>query len=716
MSIPNILKNSEAFTGNAAQRFFFSSSDGTKIVSIADRGHLRWCHSTSTTYKSLDFDLQFEGKVEGAVSSTTADYVCIYNRDELHVLEVPWMYSGEENGLKHLCHIYSHKFDENHSIKQVLFHPKSYLDSTILVLTNDDSIFIINTDDNRSDKNMINLNSKNSALGLYDRINDIQKIIFSQDGLSLLILSAEEGCDIFTIYPCLPRRWDISLHEIDTLFAKSLLLYNNMNVNTTPQEKRNIIKQLNFMEKIRGQKTAFRNDKKPLILEDAYLNAQPQGPFSMTPYPNELYDFMATDINIIQITQNISLLAIAFSNGTVLLFLSDLEPIMSWDISRFPGSNSLALLEQIKLEITDNAKFLSIPGTYGKFVVTDNVKSNFFVNTCDWSTILAQIIDNSDIKLLANLKVKSNIENLQQIASTFKSIIYWKNENISCNYIISDKKIEELDMLDGISSTTKDKLIDQSNSQVESKLNLPELKNGLYEVKFARPLTEIQHYEQIYYKNLQNQNFTKIPLEIRSAPLKNSSNENQLESLTKISESYMKIISMAQTLGYIYRKRMIDSIEEFSRQIETTYQINKFWDNFEQIREVQNTKIDKVKEKQQKLMERLSSLYDKVEGQKEMGSMNNSNISAAESEWFAEIKRSVIEFNSYVRKASTNHQELEFIKEQQAQIANQKPDISSENGKEWNDLQQLLRTDLKIISEFEKKCDTAVNGINQLKI
>lgn len=173
---------------------------------------------------------------------------------------------------------------------------------------------------------------------------------------------------------------------------------------------------------------------------------------------------------------------------------------------------------------------------------------------------------------------------------------------------------------------------------------------------------------------------------------------------------------MAQTLGYIYRKRMIDSIEEFSRQIETTYQINKFWDNFEQIREVQNTKIDKVKEKQQKLMERLSSLYDKVEGQKEMGSMNNSNISAAESEWFAEIKRSVIEFNSYVRKASTNHQELEFIKEQQAQIVNQKPDISSENGKEWNDLQQLLRTDLKIISEFEKKCDTAVNGINQLKI
>ncbi|CAI4886665.1 CLL_collapsed_G0029390.mRNA.1.CDS.1 [Saccharomyces cerevisiae] len=154
-----------------------------------------------------------------------ADLTCLF----LPRWKVPWGYSNVEDvSIQDAFQIFHYSIHEEEvgpksSIKKVLFHPKSYRDSCIVVLKEDDTITMF--DILNSQEKPIVLNKPNNSFGLDARVNDITDLEFSKDGLTLYCLNTTEGGDIFAFYPFLPSVLLLNEKDPNDPSNKILVMY-----------------------------------------------------------------------------------------------------------------------------------------------------------------------------------------------------------------------------------------------------------------------------------------------------------------------------------------------------------------------------------------------------------------------------------------------------------------------------------------------------------
>lgn len=692
------------------KRYFFSSIDGNKVVSVLGPRTIRWCLTSSSSFQSLVLESLPE-QCKGVTSSTSGNYICFYTDNEINIIEVPWGYPGDVSSMKYMFHVYNHQFKDGRTIKQILFHPRAHRDSCVVVLFEDDTIAMVNINTKPNDDSIIELNGQDASLGLESRVTKIATMQFSQDGLSLYLLSTAEGGDIYTFYPCLPNSLNLEYNEIKTLFNKSMLLYKDINENTSSDIKRNIIKTLQFLELLKKQVVKKGNQNTAIEIDKEYQFVKAQGPFSISPYPEELYEHTATDMKVMPIKNDQSLLLISFSNGTILILFQDLELTMSWDVANFTNNNSLVLIEQMLLESKKIHKLENLPGSTGKIICRGSQNLSL-IDTSNWSDEFSSIIVNSDMNKLMNLSITSLVETLN-IPPSVTSCFMWSEKNQVTHYFVDPKMVYNLNSGKGKKNNTKNNFIDKSVKGTDE-----ETTPTSYELSFSKPLSEIKEAEKLFQKSLHELSTIDIPYKLRSEKLQNETNENQLEVLTEISEKYAKTIAHGQNAAFNYNSRIMEDVEQFQKQIQVINKLRERCKELDERRAIQENRYETTKNRQEKLAARLEKFGMKVEQASNNILQGDTEITEAENEWFKEIKRYVLTFNKYVRQTKATQEELNYIKNQislntgntDAQVKNK----SSEG--EWKQLQAILNEDLQLISSCGNEMKKITSGINTLNV
>ncbi|CAI4034359.1 hypothetical protein SMKI_10G1470 [Saccharomyces mikatae IFO 1815] len=689
-----------SLSASQSPRYIFTSQNGTRIVFIQDN-IIRWynvltdpCYHSLSLSRHLVLDDTFH-----VISSTSGDLLCFFNDQEIFVMEVPWGYSNVENiSIQDAFQVFHYSVDETELgpkslIKKVLFHPKSYHDSCIVVLKENDTIIMFDIL-NQQEKPII-LNKPNNSFGLDARLNDITDLVFSKDGLTLYCLNTTEGGDIFAFYPFLPSALLLNENDLSWILNKSLVMYESLDPTTDVTVKRNIIKQLQFVSKLHENWDSKLNK---VDIDSEYRLVKVQGPFTINPFPNELYDYTAKNIATISIdNQQNEIFCISFDDGSLILLLKDLEMSMSWDVGNYVYNDSLVLIERVKMQ-KEIESLITLPEQMGKLYV---FSKNFVyqVNSTSWTSTISKCINESDLNPLGDLKFESKIENIATVEGMPNlAHIYWNNTS---NLALASNK--EL--------TFQTVSVDQKMQSTETETDIGTEESGLakcrYELRFTQPLSEILTLNENFQRACISPCEQIIPSTDRQIPLKNEASENQLEIFTDVSKEFLQKIAKAQSLGVSIYNRIHEQQLELTRQLQSTCKIISKDVDLRKKFEAQNKKWDAQIIRQSKLMERFSKLTENLSEISKSNKFKEKNISNAEMEWFKEIRNQILQFNCYVHSQKSLQQDLSYLKRELTRIETETIQVDKKSQSEWNELRKMLEIDSKIIKECNEELQHA---------
>ncbi|AJR61430.1 Nup82p [Saccharomyces cerevisiae YJM1478] len=685
-----------SLSASQSPRYIFSSQNGTRIVFIQDN-IIRWYNVlTDSLYHSLNFSRHLVlDDTFHVISSTSGDLLCFFNDNEIFVMEVPWGYSNVEDvSIQDAFQIFHYSIDEEEvgpksSIKKVLFHPKSYRDSCIVVLKEDDTITMF--DILNSQEKPIVLNKPNNSFGLDARVNDITDLEFSKDGLTLYCLNTTEGGDIFAFYPFLPSVLLLNEKDLNLILNKSLVMYESLDSTTDVIVKRNVIKQLQFVSKLHEN---WNSRFGKVDIQKEYRLAKVQGPFTINPFPGELYDYTATNIATILIDngQN-EIVCVSFDDGSLILLFKDLEMSMSWDVDNYVYNNSLVLIERVKLQ-REIKSLITLPEQLGKlYVISDNIIQQ--VNFMSWASTLSKCINESDLNPLAGLKFESKLEDIATIEripnlayinwNDQSNLALMSNKTLTFQNISSDMKPQSTAAETSISTEKSDTVGDG------------------FKMSFTQPINEILILNDNFQKACISPCERIIPSADRQIPLKNEASENQLEIFTDISKEFLQRIVKAQTLGVSIHNRIHEQQFELTRQLQSTCKIISKDDDLRRKFEAQNKKWDAQLSRQSELMERFSKLSKKLSQIAESNKFKEKKISHGEMKWFKEIRNQILQFNSFVHSQKSLQQDLSYLKSELTRIEAETIKVDKKSQNEWDELRKMLEIDSKIIKECNEE-------------
>lgn len=690
-----------SLSANQSPRYIFSSHNGTRLVVIQD-DIIRWCSLlTDPSYHSLNFSRHLVlDDTFHAISSASGDLLCFYSDQEIFVMEIPWGYLNlGDVSIQDAFQVFHYSVDElelgsNSPIKKVLFHPKSYNDSCIVVLKNDDTITMF--DILNQQEAPIILNKRNSSFGLDARVNDITDFAFSKDGLTLYCLNTTEGGDIFAFYPFLPSVLSLSEKDLGWILNKSLVMYESLNATTDYKVKRNITKQLQFVSKLHKN---WDSKLAKVQIEDEYRLVKMQGPFTINPFPNELYDYTASKITTIPIdSKQNEIVCVSFDDGSLIILFQDLEMSMSWDVDNYVYNNSLILIERIKLQQKEMKSLTALPDQLGKLYVTFE-SSVHQLDCTSWTSVLSKCIDESDLNALADVKFVSKFEDIATIhqLSNF-AYINWNDK--SSLALISKEKLT----IQNISNHKKEQSLN-APAELDTNVNSDKSDTGKrgYEISFTQPINEILSLNESFQKVCLSPCERIIPPADRQLPLKNEANENQLEIFTDISKEFLRKIIKAQSLGVSIYNRIHEQQFELTRQLQSTSKIIAKDEILRKKLEAQTEKWNSQSSRQAELMTRFGKLTENLSKVAESDKFKEQNISHGEMEWFKEIRNQILQFNGFVHSQKSIQQDLSYLKRELIRIESETINADKKSQNEWDELRKMLEVDSKIIKECNEE-------------
>ncbi|CCH61674.1 hypothetical protein TBLA_0F01310 [Henningerozyma blattae CBS 6284] len=693
-------------------RFFFTTNRDNRVVVVQD-GSIRWCYTFSQNYHSYTIaSRNFD--IKDSLISNSGSFVCYYSDTDISIMEIPWSHSNSVNASSsHCIQKYRYSFKKySLTVKQVLFHPLATLESCLVVLLSDDTIVFI--DFSKSFDLLSSdyiLNKKSKSIGLSSQISDIQSLTFSQDGLTLYALSSSAATDVYAFYPCLPPSAQFSLEQLENLVNKSVVQYEELREDDPTALKINIIKQLKFTSDLyKKGKRALEEDtdsktwKYDVPLE--YRLIRPQGPFTISPFPDSLYYSSPTHIVSVPIDTTNELLVLSFSDGSVVSLFQDLELTMSWDQDNFNENNSLVLLELIKTKEQNIRKLTTYAHQYGTFYILGSVK-NFEVLTSHWSSTLAICIKSSDIRDLSNLLIKSVIKPFDNAAYELTSGGWWCSPTISSLLFINKSTVIELN--------EKPKLLlsDDTTHLLTSELAqkyIPPLEDKIFKIELPMGIliSDLNNMNTVFKEESNKQLTIPIPSQERNVTLFNKTNENQLETLTKISKVIGIKISMGQSLGFGIYNKILDQQNIVELQLRQT---QRLLEKEKILNTKYNEQADKLRaftERQEKLMSRLLIMNEKLKKADLDTNLLNISISKKELEFFKEIRKQVLLFNEFVHKQKDQHDTLLFIKKELIRIKGENAIVDENDFKQWDRLRDMLHDDATTI----ETCTESIKNIN----
>ncbi|QLL33877.1 hypothetical protein HG536_0F02020 [Torulaspora globosa] len=672
-------------SSNASERFFITAKDGSRAVAIED-STVRWCDTSDQDYNFMPL-LSKLGGFKHAVVSKDAEYVCLYSDVEFRMIEIPWGYK-DASSMARAFQKCSHKLGRGEArYKQILFHPLACQQNTLVILKDDDSVTIAYWKDITGTKDVV-LNLSGGAYSLDSYVSDIESITFGVDGITLYALSISEGADIYSFYPCLPPVIDIPENLLDELMYKSLIQYEELTAETKSEIKENTIKQLQFVSKLRGSQSGVKSRE----IHSELRQVRAQGPFTMAPFPDEIYGCNGRMICSMPIDQNKQLLIMALDDGKVAIFFQDLEPTMNWAFAGYSFNNSLVLVELIKLEIRSIKQIMvekKLPGRFS--VLADNGMVS--VDTTRWSTVLAKCLDESDLRPLGALDFKSETTFLQY-NSTPQSVAFWSSNTEQCIVTVTATNI-----------MTKE-IIRRHEESEEIKMSSEEsVPKKAYEAPYSQHIDEIMQLSRRFQKELAKSPGKIIDPRDRQVPLNNESNEKQLELLTEVSKELFQKIALGQSLGAALHNRLLEQQSDLSHQLKISEELIHKRDGIQDTLAWQTTRFGQLEARHSKLRTRLDKLKDNLSKIGESNKFKQMAISKKEMDWFREIRAQVLMFNQNVRSYQKQHEQLAFLRKELARISTMGADNESRSREEWQELHRMLQEDTRIL----QKCSHELN-------
>lgn len=672
-------------TQEDSDRFFLTTCDGARAVVVKDSS-VRWCNVSEPAYHSMPLAHAFND-VKHAILSKCGEFLCIYNDVELRIIEIPWANSDVSSmtgAFQDFCYTSS-----GAGTKQVLFHPLAYQQESIVILKDDDSITIANWKDfEDSEPDVLNLTS--GAYSLDSSITDIEGIAFGQDGLTLYALSVSEGADIHAFYPCLAPRMDFSKAGLDRLMYKSLIQYDSLNVESNSDVKRNTIKQLKFVS---GLYREYKNDE-DIEIPLGQRQVRGQGPFTIAPFPEQSYSSTGTAIASMPIDEQNDLLLMSLDDGNVAVLLQDLEPTMNWDGASYNYNNSFALVELIELKSQIIEKLVIRSDECGKFyaLTSDGVYS---IDTSKWSRIMANCLTESDLRPLAETKLKSEIS-FTEIKGTSKSVALWNAPSQTSVVMVSNRDVKSKQVSKTIAKDRKDDV--ESGAQNETEV---------YRARYSQPTAEILQLNRKFQAESTKPLSKVIPVKERQTPLKNDSSEVQLDILTEVSKDFISKIALGQALGASLHNRVCEQEFDLTRQLITSSEMMEKQRGILAHFDSQASRSESLHTRRTGLMSRFDKLKDNLSKIQDSQRFKELDISKVEIEWFKEIRNQVLTFNRNVHNQKRLQDQLIYLKQEINRVSVATEDQDSQARDEWRELRQMLEQDTKILQDCNNQLNCA---------
>ena len=694
----NTLTGSSAIGNVAPEDAFVSSNeDGSAIVTIKD-DYMRWGNIQKEGFNAMHIEPIGQFSDRNVVISQSRKRVCVHNKHHFKSVEIPWGYSDIQAHMAFEFQTKVFNLPQPSPIKQIMFHPRAVYDDTLVILLEDDTVVLF---DMKSESSIV-LNQTHGVLGLNSRIDDIKSMTFSKDGLTLYLLSTTDGGDIYALYPCLPAKIELEKTEIKELMEKAVLLYDSLEPDTPDDVKRNIIKQFKFISKMHMDCT---NDGiTEFEISESFREVKPQGPFTISPYPEKLYETTAQDIFTVIIGQSAEVLLMLFEDGTILVLFKDLEMSMCWDSDNYTYSNSLVLVEEISdiLRSEKDQSHLKIFKHFNEperaLLFSTGQKRVILLDMSRWAADLDKAISDSNASSMKNITFKSALEPVGVSLSSCSSAAIWRFKGKSGVIISGNGRVVPIHYRFPLKEEETEKAKDETPVLPEETVKL--------DPEFSQPLMEIDNYSTAYVRRCKNPLSEVIPADIRQENLSNACNEKQLSALTKLSSEIAGIIIQGQSLGVMLHSRLVEQQYEFSKQIKSTNDMIEKQDVMVEKFTKQSQVLNDKMAKQNALAERLVALNGKVAEANAKALASDNVISDQEIAWFKEIRGQVYKFNEFVNNQKSLQAEMDFVRQELATIREHSHGTKDTTEQEWSDLRNMLESDGAVI----KQCNDAMRN------
>ncbi|CCE66113.1 hypothetical protein TPHA_0O01460 [Tetrapisispora phaffii CBS 4417] len=699
----------------SSKRSSITVDNGLKII-LYQNNTVRYgfVNDADGNFKSITLEKEMIGDVS-IIADQIGNYLCLFNEFEIRVIELPWkLWDAKEDSsfqLDNMVQIRSYDLKSfGTTIQKILFHPLGLAYPCLVVLLKNSNICSIDIKRilkvEEIPSTCITTFHTKGVMGLSSCIDDIIDISFSSDKLSLYALTET---DIYLFYPFLIPTISVTKNEIDQLFQKSIILFENLENDSSEAVRRNIIKQLQLLSTLSGDiKTQMKQVKNTdetkiynIDINTEYRSVNAQGSFSIAPFPEELYKQSAVNLSVIQIGHGNELYVITYDDGTVLILYRDLESSMSWDSNDYTFNNSFILLEKLKFNPDETKSILDIPFKNGIFAIAGDQTVNLIDTSC-WSDILSQCIKDNDIRNLAGLSIESHKQTINTLEEP-NSCILWNEHNKKELLFITETKLISSDIL-------------ESNNESAEKLPVPAI-NDIKKIEklqlknYSQPIKEINIAVQRYKDSCKVPYSKVIPANIRQKPFANDENEDQLAYITEISQEIGSKILQGQTIALMMHTRLREQQDVFAEQLMHTNKELLHNKTIKQTYDIQSTKIKHITERNTKLNERTSKLIEMMEKIKQSQQYKNMPINDSESKLFKEIKKQVLIFNDAVNRQQEQQEAIKFLQTELNNIIEQPAQshdaIIDSDEDEWNELCDLLNRDAKIIEDCNAELSSA---------
>lgn len=667
---------------NHAKRFFLSTEDSSKVLVIQGNS-LKWTSLGQEDYEYAEFDAIED--YDHATLNNTGSLLCIYNDHCLQVVALTW------NSIRPVVY----NITPDVSIRQIVWHPRGVLDSTLVVLGENGELLVFELLSEDFTKPTLVLNSPSKQLGYSSNLMDITSICFSADGLTLYTLNTSDGGDLFSIYPFLPSKFSISPDSLNLIFHKALLQYETLGLNDDSSVKRNVIKQLQFVSRLHKQFTDEQvlpaNGQLTFELSANYYEAGFQGPYTINPFPEKLYSVTAKQIQVLKFSGSASeLLLISFDDGTILKCFPDLEPCMSWEKQEYSYNNSLILVDSMM------AKGNLVSISYDKIVALGPEKATLV--ECDRiMNTLKRSLEEFDLSDLVSADITDVVTDFK---GCFDSVGTWKFEGHLNLIMLSATEIKNT-----VLSRTPEKVLTNSKPTAESKVK--------YEVHFSQPSNELDALHKKVQSACKSPLKTVIPPQQRLSQLKNESNEEQLSTLTKISREIMNRIMVSQTFGLTLHNRLKEQQAELTRQLSASSKILRNEEKISVLYDTQKSKWEKALNREQNIDNRLELLQQKLSQVAQSKQLQALPLSKAEIEWFLELRSQVSLFNKSVLEQQNVRESLDLLKADLDTLAQSCVLDNEKEAFSWKELQKVLEEDSEIIKKCNKELKTTADELEK---
>lgn len=611
--------------------------------------------------------VQFE--IKGLLINSNETLLVIIGDRKVVVCDLPFpgFMGSEEPELKVKCrNIGSTFFQQDITLKKVIWNPIHRYDASLVLLTSDNvirSFDLFKSSDIPDQEISLNVlastgNSFDVTIDEFEAVSIAFGTSSDPHGLFTLYVLSREG-DIYALCPFVPENFLLTQRELEELFDSAVVAENEYRTSEDSQMnfRKHYKRQLDWASEIWKQASSSVAETRQNIhngsFQEYYVLERPrnapflkstpslQGPFSVTPYPDEFYYTQGTDIATLDNSVG-TVICTAYTNGTILTAVQFQSVDMCWSSNEQYSDLSLISIEYAPLSflIEFNQKMRSNADLSPKLFVAPYTSNAFYlicfgfayrIDISPWSSLLQEAIEEESFESLSSILQSSNKSKISLLMDP-------RNEFIQgiVDFFFDHKYTLTASPTSVFLDTWKENTYSSSLAYTLQKMKLNADNNSGSDnpEEFSKAITHLDaSFDTQKLFSGMSDPFPIAPQSI-SVKSKISFDLDTLLYFNEVGEHLSKQLTALHQSGLTMRNRLIDQRCELHRQVLNLQQLRTKTSELKE--ETQNTRAADILERQNNLQQRAAKLVSILANSGSKLSLQKSN---QEKKWVDELER-----------------------------------------------------------------------------